>query len=91
MDEGRSFLSVIIPIHSYFVEKKTQTNREDAYTKQIISVLKDNMLTITELSKALGYKAISKKLRTTLDDLVMNKTVEKIIDGRNIKYRYRRM
>ena len=91
MDEGRSFLSVIIPIHSYFIEKKTLTNREDAYTKQIISVLKDNMLTITELSKALGYKAVSKKLRTTLDDLVMNKTVEKIIDGRNIKYRYHRI
>ena len=90
MDEDRTFLSVIIPIHSYFAEKKTQATKDEVFVNQIVAILKENTLTITELSKALGYKTISKKLRTSLDELVENNTLDKVIDNRSIKYKYHR-
>lgn len=44
-------------------------------------------MTITEISRALGYKGITKKLRLTIDRMTMEGTITKSIIGGDIVYR----
>ena len=84
MDTDRRYLSVIIPIHKSFIQNKTK--KEDEYDNKILSILNNNSLTITEISKALGYKGITKKLRLTLDRLILEDKIKKEINGGDIVY-----
>lgn len=88
MDEERRFVTVTIPIHPVFIETTKKDRRMAEYNDKIICALKDDSLTITELSRQMGYKAISKKLRTALDKMVLDGTVERIVDSAgNIRYK----
>ena len=85
MDENRGYLSVTIPIHPYFVRKSAISEKEQIYRKRIISALEEKPLSRNELAKVLGYKSISKKLSTTLDTLLAEKVLSRIVMGNNVK------
>ena len=67
MNEERSFLSVTIPIHPYFLNKSSDKN--SAYRQTILEHLRTAPMNRTELAKALGMKGISKKLPQLLNSL----------------------
>lgn len=83
MDDNRTYLSVTIPVHSYFVEKNEKADKKAAYEKKIIEALKNKPLTLTELSLALGYKGITSKLTKTVNDMIAGSIIEKIAGERN--------
>lgn len=83
MDENRSYLSVTIPVHSYFLGKSEKTDKKAAYENLIINVLKNAPLTLTELAIAMGYKGITKKLTKTVDDMLEKEVIEKIAGSGN--------
>lgn len=84
MDENRSYLSVTIPVHSYFLKKKEQTDKKAAYEKKITDALKDKPLTLTELASAMSYKGITKKLTNTVNDMLARNILEKTAGKGNI-------
>lgn len=84
MDSDRRYLSVFIPVHRSFLESKKKNL--DEYENKILELLSINSYTITEISKALGYKGITKKLRTTLDKLIVEGRIKKLINGGDIVY-----
>ena len=43
-------------------------------------------MTVTEISRALGYKGITKKLRLVIDRMTMEGTIIKSISGGDIVY-----
>lgn len=80
MDEERSFLSVTIPIHSYFLN--TSSDKNSAYRQTILEQLRTAPMNRTELAKALGMKGISKKLSTAVEQLMAEgKVVQIVVDG----------
>ena len=68
MDEDRNFLSVVIPVHDKFIDKK-----EDSYGNKIVDILKQEELSLTELAIKMGYKSISAKLRDSVNNLIRQK------------------
>ena len=80
MDEDRSFLSVVIPVHDKFLDKK-----EDTYENKILGILKQEELSLTELALKMGYKGISAKLRNSVNSLIRQKRVFYILDDNNKK------
>ncbi len=86
MDENRDYLSVIIPIHSYFSPEANKSPNNRNYEEKLISCLQIP-LSLTELSKAMGYKGITKKLRCTVASLRQEGKIVSIIDGDAIKYK----
>lgn len=85
MDENRGYLSVTIPIHPYFVRKSAISEKEQIYRERIISALEEKPLSKNELAKALGYKSISKKLSATVDTLLAEKVLSRIVMGNAVK------
>lgn len=85
MDENRGYLSVTIPIHPYFISTSAISEKEKLYREKILEVLKEKPLSKNELSKALGYKSISKKLSITVDALLAEKTLTRIVMGNTVK------
>ena len=80
MDEERSFLSVTIPIHPYFLNKSSDKN--SVYRQTILEQLRTAPMNRTELAKALGMKGISKKLSTAVEQLMAEgKVVQIVVDG----------
>lgn len=77
MDENRSYLSVTIPVHSYFLKKNEQTDKKATYEKKITDALKDKPLTLTELASAMSYKGITKKLTNTVNNMLARNILEK--------------
>ncbi|MGN1189927.1 MAG: RNA-binding domain-containing protein [Candidatus Ornithospirochaeta sp.] len=84
MDKERQYLSVIIPIHPSFRSKVTK--KADDYENKIIEIIEGTPLTITEISKSLGYKGITKRLRVTIDQMVLEGRVDKKLMGVDIVY-----
>ncbi|MBR2825764.1 MAG: putative DNA binding domain-containing protein [Solobacterium sp.] len=82
MDEERTYLTVTILVHEAFEDK-----RDTSYEDEIITLLKDEPRTLTELSKAMGYKAISKKLSRTVKYLNDTDEITSFVEERNVKYR----
>lgn len=80
MDEERSFLSVTIPIHPYFLN--TSSDKNSAYRQTILEHLRTAPMNRTELAKALGMKGISKKLSAAVEQLMAEgKVVQIVVDG----------
>lgn len=77
MDDNRTYLSVTIPVHSYFLNKSEKNDKKSAYEKKIIDALKDKPLTLTELAFAMGYKGITSKLTKTAKDMLTRGMIEK--------------
>ncbi len=92
MDDERTFLSVIIPVHRLFIEEikdtsnKKQTRLPKEMTrKMILELLQEKPLSLTELAKALG-KGRSKTLKAIVLELEKQSLVEwPIKSGRNAK------
>ena len=82
MDEDRTYLTVTILVHEAFEDK-----RDTSYEDEIITILKDEPRTLTELSKAMGYKAISKKLSRTVKYLNDTDEITSFVEERNVKYK----
>ncbi len=80
MDEDRSFLSVVIPVHDKFLDKK-----ENTYENKILGILKQEELSLTELALTMGYKGISAKLRNSVNSLIRQKRVFYVLDDNNKK------
>lgn len=86
MDNNRTYLSVTLPVHPYFSINNKYNDKEQEYQSKILKELKNKNLTKSELSNVLGYKAISKKLSKTLDNMEKTKMISKIIEGSSVKY-----
>ncbi len=84
MNENRDYLSVIIPIHPYFVSS-IEKEKNAVYYEKILSALSKTM-TLTQLAHEMGYKGISKKLRKNVDILIRKGKVESLIEDGDIKY-----
>lgn len=65
MDPERNYLSIILPVHEAFREK----NPNSEYEERILELLADNSMTLTELSRAMGYRSISAKLSRTVKSM----------------------
>lgn len=75
MDEGRSYLSVTIPIQPYFLRKEDAAAQE--YESRVLGALEERPLSLTELAHAMGYKGISKKLSATVDGMLARGRLER--------------
>ena len=86
MDDNRSYLSVTIPVHSYFTDSKGRNDKKVLYEKKIIDALKNAPLTMTELAAAMGYKGITRKLKDTVNEMLGRKEIFKVAgEGNAIK------
>lgn len=64
MDAERNYVTVILPVHPYFLPGKRK--KKETYVKELLGVLGEEKMTLTELAHSMGYKGISKKLRDTV-------------------------
>lgn len=87
MDDNRTYLSVTIPVHRYFIPKSNKNDKKESYEKKIVDALKGKPpLTMTELALAMGYKGITAKLTKTVDNMLVRGVIEKIAgEGRTNK------
>lgn len=83
MDIERSFLSVTIPIHPYFL--KASSDKDTEYREKILEQLRTSPMNRTELAKALGMKGISRKLSAAVEQLIAEGKVVQIVVGGGIK------
>ena len=80
MNPERDYLSVIIPVHEYFTNKK---NKNEEYEDRIVNMLSEKPLSLTELSHAMGYKGITSKLKKTVDSMIERKILAVILGENN--------
>lgn len=83
MDNERSFLSVTIPIHPYFL--KASSDKDTEYREKILVQLRTSPMNRTELAKALGMKGISRKLSAAVEQLIAEGKVVQIVVGGGVK------
>ena len=83
MDDERSFLSVTIPIHPYFL--KASSDKDTEYREKILEQLRTSPMNRTELAKALGMKSISRKLSAAVEQLIAEGKVVQIVVGGGVK------
>lgn len=77
MSPQRDYLSVTIPVHSYFVPEVNKKTK--AYEDKILTALKDKPMNLTELAAAMGNKSISKKLSKTVNELIASGAIIRIV------------
>lgn len=87
MDANRTYLSVTIPIHPYFLPKSETNPKELAYRERILEALKGRALSMNELAKAMGYKGISAKLSATIEKMLEIGALERVVVGSYVKLR----
>ena len=86
MDDNRSYLSVTIPVHSYFTDSSGRNDKKVLYEKKITDALKNSPLTMTELAAAMGYKGITRKLKDTVNEMLGRKEIFKVAgEGNAVK------
>lgn len=85
MDENRTFLTVTLPVHPYFLPKNEHSEKDTLYREKIFSALEGKTLSLNELAKAMGYKGITAKLTNTVEKLLDIGAVEKVMVGSRIK------
>lgn len=83
MDDNRTYLSVTIPVHKYFITENDKENKITAYENKITATLKETPLSMTELAHAMGYKGITAKLKKIVSEMILKGTLEKIVDSDN--------
>ena len=79
MDKDRGYLTVILRINPLFEQKNNSVD----YENKILRILSKKELSMTDLSKEMGYKGITKKLSSTIDYMIKTKKIEKIISTSN--------
>ena len=86
MNPERDYLSVIIPIHKYFIPKSKKTDKSLAYQAKIKDILNIKPLSLSELAVAMGYKGITAKLSRTVNEMLSSGTIKKVtVDGYGVK------
>ena len=78
MDDNRGFLSVTIPVHSYFIGSDKKSDKKRAYEEKILTALKDKPLLLTELATAMGYKSITRKLAAAVDEMLTARKLKRV-------------
>ena len=82
MDEQRGFLTVRLAVHPAFSPQTTNKDkRAREYRSRIAQELKAGPLSLSELSRAMGYKAIPKRLSSAVDMMVGSGTIVRISVG----------
>lgn len=81
MDENRTYLTVTLPIHPYFMPKADVSTKDIVYREKILSALKGKKLSLGELSKAMGYKGITAKLSSAVEKMLEVGLLEKVPVG----------
>ena len=81
MDEARGYLSVHIPVHPSFRRVDAAADRALEYESRVLTALGKQSMTLTGLSRAMGYKGISKKLSTTVNALCERGILERRFAG----------
>ncbi len=76
MDDARGYLTVRLPVHPYFAPKVKAG--DGAYNAKILSALESRPLNLTDLSKEMGYRGITKKLKKAVDALCATGKIEKV-------------
>ena len=82
----RDFLSVVIPVHPYFLPSDKKLMKEKDFEQKIIEAIADKPLSLTEISIKLGYKSISKKLSQTVRSMADRGIIKVMIEGNRILY-----
>ncbi len=85
MDENRSYLSVTIPVHSYFLNGNEPNEKELMYQAQIMDILQEKPMSMNELARAMGYKGITAKLSRTIESMLGVGVIEKCLVGSYVK------
>lgn len=86
MNPERDYLSVIIPIHKYFIPKSKKTDKSLAYQAKIKDILNIKPLSLSELAVAMGYKGITARLSRTVNEMLSSGTIKKVtVDGYGVK------
>lgn len=86
MNPERDYLSVIIPIHKYFIPKSKKTDKSLAYQAKIKDILNIQPLSLSELAVAMGYKGITARLSRTVNEMLLSGAIKKItVDGYGVK------
>ena len=70
MDANRAYLSVILPVHPAFLPGNSRKQADVDYEQRILNALEAEPLSLTELSVALGYKSIPKRLSTKVEEMI---------------------
>ncbi|MCD8306938.1 MAG: putative DNA binding domain-containing protein [Clostridia bacterium] len=83
MDPNRQYLSVTIPIHPYFLPEVNE--KDKAFKDKILDALGDKVMSYSELATAMGYKGITKKLSTAIEDMLTNGTLRRVPSGARSK------
>lgn len=89
MDEGREYLSVIIKVHPLFSKKADITPKELEYRNEIVNLLKEKPDSMKQLAIRMGYKGITSKLSRTVNTMIFDGTLEKVLSGSRSVYRVR--
>ena len=86
MNPERDYLSVIIPIHKYFISKSKSSDKVFAYQSKIKDILSIQPLSLSELATAMGYKGITAKLSRTVNEMLLSGKLEKVtVTGYGVK------
>ena len=86
MDEARGFLTVRLAVHPAFAPRETVAGRRAGeYEERIREALAAGPLSLSELSRAMGYKSIPKRLTTAVDRMATSGTVVRIVTGARSK------
>lgn len=79
MDETRGFLTVRIEVHPAFAPKPDVLSaKEVEYRARVTEALRMGPLSLSELSRSLGYKAIPKRLTTTVNEMLAEDYIVRI-------------
>ncbi len=87
MDENRTYLTVTLPVHPYFLPENTVPEKERKYRQRILEALDGKVLSVNELAKAMGYKGTTAKLSSAVEKMLAMGLLEKTVAGSYVKLR----
>lgn len=85
MDIGRTYLTVTLPVHPYFLPKVADNDKNALYQTKILEALGDKAMSKNELAQAMGYKGISAKLSQAVKTMLANGTLKQVPIGATVK------
>ncbi|EHF02116.1 RNA-binding domain-containing protein [uncultured Olsenella sp.] len=86
MDENRGYLSVTIPVHPDFLPGERLRDKTEQLARQILEVLPDKPVLLSELARLLGYKSVSRRLRVTVNAMADEGKLKRVQDGARVRF-----
>lgn len=89
MDEARGYLSVVIPVNPAFARKPTRAEKgRSELERRVIEVMDDyaQPMLMSEIARALGYKGVSARLRSTVREMLARGTLKAMPDGARTRF-----